>query len=451
MPFEGEATSWRAIKRLASNPRVQELLRAIRLPERERDGAPQLLAAAVRPSEFLPRLAVAIDGSWQDYQPQKGFPGAELAYLTVSTVILDVRKLADLAQQRYQQPPPTEYRKLENAESLDTVLPGCNVIFRDEPHARASFRRGFYESLEQQQGWEGCENVLATYEALLAHRHQANTGCPWEECEDPEGKQYRGFGNYTCVCGRRRLYSTDSLRIHEGINPVGSSGKAFGEVMQVLERVKLVHILRMIEQKNLLPVLSQIAFVIDGPLAVYGHPAWLSQAIYQELRRINQLIRQRGLPDLLIIGIEKSGIFVEHLLRLDQDEHGVPDRLPTQSAFLLTDAYIKQNIIFSDSAEPYGKQTYFGRKFFYKTKARSLLVAAVPFLDPAHHNISTARPEQYPRLADALNLLDSLETTRYPNALIPLTAAHAEATLPMNIGRRILESLARELMGGGNR
>ncbi len=422
MPFEGEARSWQAIKRLASNPRIRELLKVIRLPEQDQVGSPSLVVAATRPSTYLPRFVIAIDGSWQGHEPQKGFPGAELAYLTISTVILDVAKLASLSQLKVQQP-PTEYRKLENAESLDTVLPGCNVIFKDEPHARASFRRALYETLEQQKGWEGCENLLLTYEALLGHRHEANTGCPWEECEEPGNRRFRGFGTYQCSCGRRQLYSTDSLRIDEGINPTGSSGKAFGEVMQILERLKLIHILRMI---------------------------WLSQAIYQELRRLNQLLRKHGLPDLLVIGIEKSGIFVEHLLRLDQDEKGVPDRLPRQSVYLPTDAYIKRNIVFSDSPQLYGKQTYFGRKFFYKTKAGSLLVAAVPFLDPRHHDTSTAEPEQFPRLADALNLLDRLETTRYPNALIPLTAAHAEATLPMSIGRQVLEKLARDLMSSRN-
>lgn len=449
MPFEGEAPSYRAIARLASNPQIQELLRAIRLPEDETGAAPAISQAAVRPSDFLPRLVVAIDGSWQGYEPKKGFPGAELAYLTISTVILDVALLADLSS-RQRQAPPTEYRRLENAESLDTVLPGCNVVYKDEPHARASFRRGLFEAMQRQQGWDGCENLLATYEALLAHRQHENVGCPWEECENPESKSFRGFGTYACGCGQRTLYSTDSLRIHEGINPIGSSGKAFGEVMQILERLRLVHILRMIEQKGLLPVLSQLAFVIDGPLAVYGHPAWLSLSIFQELRRINGLLRSKGLPDLLIIGIEKSGTFVDHLARLDQDEKGAPGRIPHQAVYLLTDAYIKRNIVFSDSPDQYGKQTYFGRKFFYKTRAGSLLVGAVAFLDPAHQDLSTARPEQFPRLADALSLLDRLETSRYPNALIPLTAAHAEATLPMNIGRRVLESLAKELMGGGN-
>ena len=445
MPFDGEAPSYRAIKRLATNPKVQEILGAIRVPESHSMINPDALRALVRPSEFLPRLVIAIDGSWQDYQPQKGFPGAELAYLTVSTVVIDVAKLVELSS-KVQQPPPTEYRRIENAESVDAVLPGCNIVLRNEPHARASFRRVMYEALANQKGWEGCESLLGTYEALLAHREQANPGCPWEECERIEQKQFRGFGVYKCSCGERDIYSTDSLRIYEGINPSGSSGKAFGEVMQVLERIKLVHILRMIEQRNLLPVLGQIAFVVDGPLAVYGHPAWLSYAIFKELERINAQLRRAGLQDLLIVGIEKTGVFAEHLMRLDQDEKGAPGRIARQAVYLLTDEYIKRNVIFSDSREEYGSQTYFGRKFFYKTRTGSLLVGALPFLEPRHRNIRTAHVDQFPRLADALALLDRLETTRYPNALIPLTAAHAEATLPMNIGRKILESLAKDLM-----
>jgi hypothetical protein len=203
----------------------------------------------------------------------------------------------------------------------------------------------------------------------------------------------------------------------------------------------------MIEQKGLLPVLSRVAFVIDGPLAVYGHPAWLSHSIYVELSRIDALLRQRSLPGLLIVGIEKSGNFVEHLMSLDQHENGAPGKIPNETTYLLTDDYIKRNIIFSNSPEQYGSQTYFGRKFFYKTRSGSLLVAAVPFLERDHRDTSTANLNQFPRLPDILNLLNRLETTRYPNALIPLTAAHAEATLPLNIGKRVLESLARELMG----
>jgi len=39
-------------------------------------------------------------------------------------------------------------------------------------------------------------------------------GCPWEECES-RGISAFGVWNLSCSCGRRQLYSTDSLRIEK--------------------------------------------------------------------------------------------------------------------------------------------------------------------------------------------------------------------------------------------
>ena len=109
-----------------------------------------------------------------------------------------------------------------------------------------------------------------------------------------------------------------------------------------------------------------MGIVIDGPLAVFGHPAWLHLAIRRELNRINEAAKQfTDRQDLLMIGVEKSGNFVTHFERIDQDKHGVSGVFHSQVAHLLTDEYIKKHIIFSDSTKPYGLDTYFGRKFFY--------------------------------------------------------------------------------------
>jgi hypothetical protein len=173
----------------------------------------------------------------------------------------------------------------------------------------------------------------------------------------------------------------------------------------------------------------------------------LHSAIPRELDRINKVAKQfTDGQDLLMIGVEKSGNFVTHFERIDQDKHGVSGVFPSQTACLLTDEYIKKNIIFSDSTKPYGLDTHFGRKFFYKTVSGARLVASLPFLDESHHEMARADPDQYPRLADALGLLDQLVSSRYPNSLSPLISAHAEAAIPMNLGARVLEEMARSLI-----
>jgi hypothetical protein len=200
-----------------------------------------------------------------------------------------------------------------------------------------------------------------------------------------------------------------------------------------------------------LNALSRLAVVMDGPLAVHGQPAWLSMAISKELARLNGKLRAATGTDLLIVGVEKSGFFVEHFEKLcaAADAGRLPFAMGRQTALLLTDEYIKKQVIFTDGQKPYGEATYFGRKLLYRTKSGAKIVASLPYLEPNHRDLTTAQPDQYPRLADALSLFDALVSSRYPNALIPVALAHGEAAIPLRHGTRVLERLARELIRAG--
>ncbi|MDQ3521647.1 MAG: hypothetical protein M3434_04830 [Gemmatimonadota bacterium] len=140
------------------------------------------------------------------------------------------------------------------------------------------------------------------------------------------------------------------------------------------------------------------------------------------------------------------GEFVEHFEHLDIQPDGSPGAIPNRTALLLDDRYIKDHVIPSAGGKQYGKDTYFGRKLLYKTSSGARLVVTLPFLAEEHRNLRTARPAQFPRLADAMHLLDHLISSRYPSAVTPLVAAHSEAAIPLHLGARILERLARELV-----
>jgi hypothetical protein len=162
----------------------------------------------------------------------------------------------------------------------------------------------------------------------------------------------------------------------------------------------------------------------------------------------SQIRKATGGKDLLLIGVEKTGTFVQHFEDLDRKEQGEYGAFPNQSIGLISDSYIKRNIVFSESLRSYGDATYFGRKFFYKTKSGARIVASLPFLSEDHKDTSRAELSQYPRLADAVGLLDQLVSSRYPNALMPLVVANAEAAIPLSLGNKVLENLAKELMSG---
>ena len=340
-------------------------------------------------------------------------------------------------------------RRTEEAGSIDCALPGCNVVVDDEPTPTASFRRVFFEEIQENRPLSNGETLLDTYEALLAykpttHRRQQ---CPYDNC--PVTAAYiPSPGETHCTCEQQRMwYSTDALRIHEGLNPTGSSGAMFQEAMQVWERVWAVNFLRWIEREPWrFRLLRNLAIVLDGPLAVFGHPAWLSHAIYHELKRINEATQKVIDSDLLLIGVEKSGAFVDHYEVLDAPSRGTNGkaRFKPQTAVLLTNAYIRAHITIGD--KPFGKDTYFGRKFFYKTASGARIVASLPFLREESRDLSRGDARHFPRLADAMSLLDATFSARFPNAVAPLVSAHAEAAIPLNLGREVLEQLAKSLM-----
>jgi hypothetical protein len=420
----------------------------VRAPEEAREpvGGPTWLDGEVGE---LPDLVLAIDGGKQEYPVQNGFPGAELCCITIAGVVLDIRRMRELESERPVD--PRRFKSLESASSLERFFPGCNVVLAEEQSAEGSLRRTLFEAMQgvKVMGEEG-ESLLDTYETLLDYKSQdARQRCPYmEDCPGTQAPYVFTHGQSTCGCAEHRgWYSTDALRIHEGMAPGGSNLALFEEVLQVLERLWLVHVLRGIERNGWLRVMRRMAFVMDGPLAIFGHPAWLSEAIYRELGRINELAKSanNGL-DMLILGVEKSGTFAQHLELLDQEASGGHGRIPAGSLFLLGDSYIKRNIIFSTSERPYGQQVYFGRKFFYKTTSGALLVANLPFLNEGHRDLNVFTPDRFPRLNDAVALMERLWSARFPNALIPLISAHAEAAIPMNLGRRVIEDLVRDLV-----
>jgi hypothetical protein len=322
-------------------------------------------------------------------------------------------------------------------------------VLDDKTSPRESMRKMLFETFRNTKIFNEGESLLDTYEALLRSKIEESDSTagsaknPIENFEET-ALDY-GYGEYTDRHSGKTLYSTDALRIHELFDPNKPSGEMFGQIMSVLEKLWLVHILRSFERLEYLGVLRDTAFFIDGPLAVFSTSAWLAPQIRKELKRINEKQKALNGLDLAIIGLEKSGAFKNHMVALDTNGDGSTGRIDPQTIFLLDDKYIKKNIVYSPSEKQYGKDTYFGRKLFYKAKNGYLLVPVIASLDERQFDLSRAAPDQYPRLADIAALLDEVVSNRYPDSLGPIVSAHAEAAIPLSLGTKIFQEIAKEI------
>lgn len=450
MPFEGEFASYKPIRGLVDSPTIQAMQNRMRIRHRLEDSVDfeSLLTArsSLPDGRAKPDLILAIDGSNITIKAKNGYPGAEMGYITVASVLLDLNLIDKIEKQDFTD--PREFRETEKASSIEAVFPGWNVVIDDEEDPRASFRRCLFELLKQPtKDFQDCGTLLDTYEELFRIKQEKfrDATLPKSPIEDIDKTMSYGYGEYKCPHSSLPLFSTDALRLHELMNPGGSNGELFGQVMATLEKLWLVHLLRAFEKKGWLSSLRRIAFIMDGPLAVFSTSSWLARVISYELTRINNVQKEINKQDMMIFGIEKSGTFVNHFNELDTQIKGGRGKFPEKTAMLLDDFYIKQNIIFSPSRVEYGKDTYFGRKFFYKTARGQLLVAVTASFNEEQKNLYYRNPEQFSRLADIMDLLDRLVSNRYPNSISPLVAAHSEAAIPLNLGKKIFEEIAREI------
>lgn len=445
--------SYEPLRRILSSERINDVLSRIRVRHESKEepwqGKAISLSELESDNDQKPKIIVAIDGDYSVSKLETGFPGSEMGYVTISTVLILLEKMHELEKQPFID--PREFRAVEQPSSIECIFLGCNSVLKGENSAKSSMRRMLFEEMTRQSLF-GLESLLDTYEELLKIKRNQTGGkapkCPHDDC-DADLKE--GYGEYSCdECGGT-LFSTDALRLHELMNSLGSSGEMYGQIKETFKKLQLIHVLRSIEKKGDYRLFRDLGFFIEGSLTVFSTASWLAKCIRIELSRINQKLKEIAELDLMIIGIERGGNFVNHFMDIDTKKDGGEDNFPSQSVFLPTNSYICKNIVLNDNPDfIYLKDTSFGRKLFYKTKLGHRVVPSIATFTNYQSNVDTAYPAQYPRLKDSLELLDKLVSSRYNNTAMPLASAHSEAAIPLNLGKRIFDDIAKQIRDSSN-
>jgi hypothetical protein len=440
MPFEGEFATGESLLTLERSEALREFRGRVR--ERPRDRGPNPNLLSVSRNSWMPNRVIAVDGSTISVPIENGFPLAEVSLLKVALVSIDLSKLSSSPDDI---PSPRIFYDMEKAHTFDKVLPGANIDRADvaEDTPRQFFRETVQETLEGRIG-NTHETLIETVRAIVGAGRLGGAKPPTCPIEDCENELAAGSGRYICRCDRKAtLFEADAFRFSERFSEVSTNGEAHGEVRHLVEVLSLINILRYFAKDDTtLGYLRDNVFILDGPLALFGHPAWLAPYVRRELHRINDLCLAKGF-ELALFGFEKSGAFVEHFEQLDHTaDRGPRSKYPTGTSIGLDSAYINRNIALRpENAKPHGKDTYFGRKLFYKTAAGDHAVITTGMVNDPSQDFHRADLACYPRLGDILNVLDHLATYLYRDGFMPLVRANAHAAIPLKRGSDIIRGL----------
>ncbi|WP_217808638.1 hypothetical protein [Derxia lacustris] len=215
--------------------------------------------------------------------------------------------------------------------------------------------------------------------------------------------------------------------------------------MNAVEQLLIATFVRMLAEHHP-QILAEMAFILDGPLAVFGQPASISFTLVSFYHRIREELRRRGLRAPIVIGLQKDGQVMEHA-------RSIARFLPNGTFHVVDDEY-RDAYINSVNNENFGTETYFGQDFIFKTEKGNIFTVGLPY--PAAKKSGT---KEFSRLKSdltrygsdlgrAFDVVRHFELDLYENAVIPVALAHRHASISLKPGGKVLDLVTKNGLVG---
>ncbi len=322
----------------------------------------------------------------------------------------------------------------QNIQRIKLVVPTKGFALDGEIDFVSSVRRTIYEFFISQPERNGFMDALKW---LIFEEYSSSDNskiwhlatCP--HCSvgvDIQKKNVQNDYTITCPHCGDKIYLTDILRLHEVIDNELGAGGILGYLTSAVEQIIIVYLIK--QMLNIRPsLLSQTLFVKDGPLAFFGQTANL----HKPMRKLMTFLNQNH--SIYLVGLEKSGSFVEHAVQASKK------MLPKQM-LLLGNSYIYKYIIPGNGrdSEPYAISSYYGHKVIFKSEHNNVYVATIP----------NVQAMVEPQISDYINIneilynITALKCDLYYNSLVPVVMANKLVSLADHPSSDLLKTFAQE-------
>lgn len=375
---------------------------------------------------------IAFDGGYSDMVVRKEFPSSKISFFQLGALFFKIEDLESLEEKPFIA--PEDMAKLKNIERQKFVVPVKNIRFEEEGTLTHSIRRTIHDFL-----CEGDNKLAEALKWLIFEEYNAPieswvlASCPHCEETNINLKRSEISNDFTFFCTEcnGNLYLIDVLRLHEAIDDELGAGGILGYLSSALEQVLIVLLL-----KNFLEItpdtISETLLIKNGPLAFFGQTANL----HKPMRKLCTWLEDKH--NLTLVGLEKSGPFVEHA-----DE--ISGRMMSGQVLLLDNDYIYKYITpgKADPDKPYGSTSYYSQKIIYKTEYGNMYVISLP----TKSSLLKVNQNDFHRFDEALTNVQKLKCDMYDSSLIPVALANKLVSLSNHPSTKILHKFAVSKVG----
>lgn len=374
---------------------------------------------------------ITVDGGYTNVFVKEDFPSSTIAFFQFGALFFKHQDLLNLKEKPFID--PEDFSKLQNIQRIKLVVPTKGIALDGEIDFLSSVRRTIYEFFISQPEKNGFMDALKW---LIFEEYKTTNGrdvwhlatCP--HCSAGVDIQRKDVQNYTITCPHcnEKIYLTDILRLHEAIDNELGAGGILDYLTTSIEQIIIVYLIK--QMLNIKPsLLKQTLFVKDGPLAFFGQTANLHKPMRELMTYLNQH------HAIYLVGLEKSGSFVEHAVQASKK------MLPKQM-LLLGNSYIYKYIIPGNGRdnEPYASSSYYGHKLIFKSEHNNVYVATIP----------NTQAMVEPQISDYINIneilynITALKCDLYYNSLVPVVMANKLVSLADHPSSDLLKAFAQE-------
>jgi len=450
MPYPREQASKGGHSDFIRNPDVKQFLESCSYLREPSDSEGQAIAALYQPApigepKLLPIEIIASDASKSDAPINDKLPSTQVGFLKVSHVLIEMDKYEGLREPQGHIVNPYKVAEIHRgARPITFTMPGSNIKYRGNDNVKDSFRQSLFDQLkldrnENRPGLTLLDVLIEINDGAI----EINT-CP--ACKVKDSLVFTTTQTSAdCSHCRKTIYATDSLRLHEGISDFGDNASAMTRMMNAVEHLMLAAFI--LEVFKAMPEkLSEMAFIMDGPLALFGEPAKLSFRLQRLIYNVNEHLRQKGLRQMLVLGLQKTGGLMDHAKLLERF-------LPNGALRLVDDDYRNRYVVGSESpADNFGNETYYGQDFIFRTERGRVFNFAIPYPFPdksangGGKGFANAKADlsRYGSLVQqACDLIRHFEMDLYESAIVPVALAHRHASISIMPGGKVLDILAK--------
>ena len=458
MPYKGERASKGGHSDLVRNPDVQEFLQQseyMTVPD-EKEGKKIASSYKRAPSEegesgciHLPEKIVASDASPYSEPIEGMFPSTQVGYVKNSLVLIDVNDYQGLSPKGSNYVDPFKVAEMHrNADAIAFTLPGSNVRYKSAKTVKDGFRRAIWDQLSDERTSFSKTKGFNVAGTLLALQ---NGSVHISKCPSCNEKPVGGFVfNETepviaCNSCKEEVFLTDSLRIHEQVSDYGDCSSAITRFMNVIEHLVMATFIRVIAHHQP-KTLGKMAFILDGPMAIFGQPAKIHARLMALYHNICTQLAEKNIPPPVIMSLQKTGQVVEHARSLARF-------LPNGSIRLIDDEY-RDRYISNVSNDCFGYETYYGQDFIFKTETGRVFAFAIPYPfsakgKPKEFAKIKVNMESYStQLIKSLDIIRHFELDLHEDAVVPIALAHRHASISLMPGGKVLELISKHGLAG---